>query len=93
MPTRITAVVRLLSEWDTAQERTAHPWWTPRGLLFWWVWRPAAIAVVLGLIGLAFWIPAEVAKSLFGADRATAAGLGGLAVTIWFLWMMRRSRF
>ena len=90
MRAAIAAAIRRVSDWDSRQERTAHPWWTPRGILFWWMWRPAVFGAAFGAAGLVFWILAEAARSVLGTDREVAAGIGGVAVTIWFLWMLRR---
>ena len=91
MRAAIAAAIRRVSDWDSRQERsTAHPWWTPRGILFWWIWRPAVFGAAFSALGLVFWIWVEAARSVLGTDREVAAGIGGVAVTIWFLWMLRR---
>ena len=82
---RISAVARRLSEWDSEQERNAHPWWSPRGLFFWWLWRPFEIAVVVGTIWgltLILWVAAD---SLLGTDREIWTGVLACWVAIWLL--------
>ena len=67
MRAAIAAAIRRVSDWDSRQERsTAHPWWTPRGILFWWIWRPAVFGAAFGALGLVFWIWVEAARSVLG---------------------------
>ena len=90
MRVRIATVIRRISEWDSKQEYGAHPWWTPRGLFFWWLWRPFALAVVLGTVWaltLTLWVAVD---SLLGTDREIWTGVLAGWVVIWFLWRLEK---
>lgn len=66
---RIAAVLRRIKKWDSEQELDAHPWWKPRGLFFWWLWRPFLFAVVVVIFFVPTLLLCEAADRLFGTDR------------------------
>ena len=85
----IPATVRRLFEWDLEQKRVAHPWWTPRGLFFWLVWRPFAFAVVYGMWLLGFtlinWVGPDGLLGL-GVLVIWVFGVPSICLAVWFVY-------
>ena len=79
----VARALHRLSAWDADLKHYADPW-TPRSLVFWWLWRPFAFTVVL----TAVWVPMWVAWELTASPLAVVVA-GWLA--IWFFtWIERQ---
>ena len=89
----LSSALQRLSDWDTHQERASHPWWTPRGLFFWWVWRPVAIVVVHAVFfGLTF-VLWRTAEGILGMDRnALVFAVATWVVIIFFVFLVKLTR-
>ena len=57
----------MLSKWDEELDRQAHPWYMPRGLFFWWVWRPLLFGGTLVVMGSVTWFFLRATDRLMGA--------------------------